>query len=210
MRRKSAPSPSMWVANVCRNVCGVTRRLVPVRRDPLHRSLAEHPDGPEAAIDVRGIEAAALRDADAGGVEELEQGVVAPSRGGGRGLAVEELLGLVLREKGRESLGRSGAPNEPSGILLDYTPPSEEPKIAPDRGELSPDARPRKAPPVHRPEECRELAQVGGVAAHRMRRRAALHGQVFEESGDGVIHRGPITRRPWARSPACSRTPPEC
>src|SRR5262249_39681834 len=116
-----------------------------------------------AAIHVRGIEAAALRDADAGGVEELEQGVVAPSRGGGRGLAVEELLGLVLREKGRESLGRSGAPNEPSGILLDYTPPSEEPKIAPAGGALSPDARPRKAPPVQRREVRADPAQVDGA-----------------------------------------------
>src|SRR5262249_47488811 len=128
-----------------------------------------------------------------------------------------------------QSLGRPGAPNEPRRVLLDQAAPGKEPKIAADGGELAPDARSRKAPPVQGREGCadrahvdgggalappaeerRELAQVGRVAPQRVRRRPALYSQVFEERGDGVIHRAPITRRPWARSPACSHTPPGC
>ncbi len=184
--------------------------------DPLLVALAEHTDRAVAAIHVRAVEAAALRDPDAGGVEQLQQRVVPAAARREPGGTVEELLGLVLREERRQAPGRPRAPDQPRRVLLDHAAPREEAQAAPDAGELSADAAlgepalmQRREVRAHAPhvdrrgsgvaraaEEGRELAQVPRIAANRVRRRPALHGQILEKGADGVVHHAPVTQRP--------------
>ncbi len=277
MRRRSAPSLSMWVAKVWRSVCGVTRRLVPTRRacladDPVdtargeppaagigeertavaapHRqiaidgreghvadrhnsflvALAEDAHGAVTPVEVGAIEPTAFRDADARGIEQLEQRVVAASGDRRIGGTVEQVLRLVLGQKRRQAPRRSWAPHLPRGVLLDHAAAREEAQAAPDARELAADAALGEPALVKRgevgahharidsrgdripgpAEKGSEVAQVAGVAAHRVGRGAALDGQVLEEGGDGGVHHAPVTPRPSGRSPACIRTPRGC
>ena len=52
----------------------------------------------------------------------------------------------------------------------------------------------------------RELAEVARVAAERVRRGPALHGQILEKRADRVVHHARLTQRPSGRSPARTRT----
>ena len=201
---------------------GTTRSLSPLPRTrtvPWLRSTSAH------------VEAAALRDADAGGIEQLEQRVVAAAadrRVGGHGRAgswtrpwakttasAAAVVGSAPAARGsarsrraaRGSAGSSGR-SRACGRCCSWRARAGEVR----RGTRAPRAQSiARGDRVPAPaEKRREVAQVSGVAAHRVGRGAALDGQVLEEGGDGGVHHAPVTPRPSGRSPACIRTPRGC
>ena len=254
MSRRSAPSPSMWVAKVWRRVWGVTRRSIPAararlltmrctpawraaparideegpatfprtpeprldrregsvthRHHPLLAALAHDADRSLPSVHVGQVEAAALRDAEAGGIEQLEQGPVSESGRRAVHLGVEEVLRFVLGQERRQSPGQLGAPDLTGGIELDRPTAGEVLEAAPHRGELAGDGGSRQLPFVERGqpapdgagvgrgeaahllagEEGVEVGEIGGIASQGVSGGAALVVEVAEELTRWILH----------------------
>src|SRR5436309_11764884 len=108
--------------------------------------------------------------------------MVPPPRPGGLPRPVQQLLGFVLRQEGRQPPDLPRTPDLARGIVLDHAPAREKPEAAPDAGEPAGDGGLRE-PALVKPgqiaadqprvsvgqrralaaEEPRELAEVGGV-----------------------------------------------
>src|SRR6266540_5494862 len=149
--------------------------------------------------------------------------MISPGRLGGPRRTVQQVLGLVLRQEGRQPPGQPRAPDLAGRVLLDHASAREEPEATPGAREAAGDGglrqpalvKPRQIgadePRVRRRqrralamEKLREFAEVGGVVAQGVWRRAALDRQIAEEGGDGIVHQ---TARRGA-SPPLPKPPP--
>ena len=209
-RQPAAPMVREERAAGRRAVCEV--RLERARRrgteghDPLLPALTEDPHRPPGAVHGVECEGRELRDAQAAGVEQLENGEVARARRPPERLALDERCRLVDRQEGDELLREPRASHLPGRVPLERAAADEEAEPAPERGELAPHGGRLEAPRVKvreiathrprvdgverlpRPHKPLELREVAPVAPERVGRRVPLEREVAQERRPRIVH----------------------
>ncbi|MNN18550.1 hypothetical protein D3C81_1317620 [compost metagenome] len=191
-------------------------RLAPDRQLAHLVALAEHPHQAGGEIQLRQVQAGQLGQAQAGGIEQFEHGLVAAGEKIVRRRALQQLLGAVGVEQFRQALLALGRAQAGARVVTAMAFADQVAVQPAHRGEEARQAGRRQALAVQAGEQAaqppavqllpalqaglaqqgEQLVEVAAVAGEAVRRQLALAAQVFEVGVQFALH-GRLPWRAW-------------